>query len=179
MPIEIRIDEELDITHAFCWGRITLDEMLLVQADYPKFRGYRKGRLMFVDARFVTDMNVDFKGMSQFLTLVRKQYRGGDRWPDTTVTAKAISLAPTALTYGMSRLFQSLALLRGGVELDIYRDPDIMQRERPSRAKALQALLEIEPPSTSIQSDREQVQRSKRKFPLHTLPRLFLRYVKT
>ncbi|MBF9035769.1 hypothetical protein HKCCE2091_16090 [Rhodobacterales bacterium HKCCE2091] len=115
MPIEFSTCLERDLLYARWTGIIGMQEFLGNFEAYVSDRHYRPGRPELVDLSRMTDFDGGFNTFSAALRVVNNQE------PGTIVHTRTVLWAPNDSIYGLGRMYQQLADLAGGIEVEIYR----------------------------------------------------------
>lgn len=124
MPITYRIFEESDICYAAWTCQVTIDEILGNFRNYLADPAYRLGRTELVDLSGITEPSMHYEELQSLLSVVNAQ--PFEESPGTLT----VVYAPSDATYGLSRMYQTMAGLQKGIILEICR----------SEAEALSAI---------------------------------------
>lgn len=116
MPIEISISIELNLKRARWWGDVEVGEYRDIFAAYLQDKNYVKGRPELCDFSALTNLDADFTRIWSILTMVNAQD------PTGSVDTQCVIYAPHETTYGLARMYQSLAENAGGVQVSVFRD---------------------------------------------------------
>lgn len=113
MPIEYWVLRDANITYARWYDHIDTAEMRRNFEAYLKDPNYKAGRPELIDLREVSFSDVDIGGVSMLLNKANSQDFG--QGPGTLTSI----LVTDESGYGHSRQYQSLADMRGGIQVHI------------------------------------------------------------
>ncbi|MBF9028811.1 hypothetical protein HKCCE3408_00260 [Rhodobacterales bacterium HKCCE3408] len=116
MPIAFSTCLERDLLYARWTGIVTVAEFIANFADYLADKYYRPGRPELIDLSRLTDFTGDFNEIRAMLRIVNTQA------PEQVVDTLTIIWAPSNSIYGITRIYQQLAELAGGIRVEIHRD---------------------------------------------------------
>lgn len=116
MPISFQISTDLDLVYARWSGRVTFDDILWNFETYLSDAAYRPGRPELIDATEIEEVDVDFDRARAILRFVNQQI------PGVAVATHTVLLAPGDTVFGLGRMFQQLAELAEGIEVEVFRD---------------------------------------------------------
>ena len=115
MPITYCIFEEIDICYAAWTGQVTIDEILANFRAYLADPAYRLGRTELVDLGGITEPSLHYEELHSLLSVVNTQ-----PFDDSPGTLTVV-YAPSDATFGLSRMYQTMASLQKGILLEICR----------------------------------------------------------
>jgi hypothetical protein len=116
VPISYQISTDLDLVYARWEGRVTFDDILWNLETYVSDPAYRPGRPELIDATEIEEVDVDFARARAILRLVNHQN------PSVAVSTHTVLLVPGDTVFGLGRMFQQLAELAEGIQVDVFRD---------------------------------------------------------
>ncbi|MEM6609565.1 MAG: hypothetical protein AAF689_13395 [Pseudomonadota bacterium] len=125
MPIVFSTCLERDILYAHWSGRVGLEEFRQNYFDYLADAFYRPGRTELVDLTDFEDFDGDFNAIRSALAVVNTAGEGPKN------RTRTVLLAPRESVFGLGRMYQQLAEIAGGIEVELYTQ----------EIEALQALL--------------------------------------
>lgn len=125
MPISFSTCLERDLLLANWSGLISLDAFKQNYFDYLADVNYRPGRPELIDQREFQDFEGDFQSVRAALSFVNASGQG------LSTRTRTVVLATDEGIYGLGRMYQQLADLAQGIQVEVYT----------SEADALSALL--------------------------------------
>lgn len=118
MPISFATSLDLDLVYAKWTGFVDLPTFAENFGRYLSDRNYLPGRTEFVDLSELTDMDISFDIARGMLRRINTQL------PGIVVETRIVVWAPDDTAYGVTRMFQQLAELSQGVQIEVYRSAD-------------------------------------------------------
>lgn len=116
MPIEYAISIELNLKITRWRGEVDIGEYRDLFAAYLEDENYRLGRPEICDFSAMTNLDADFARIWSVLTMVNAQAGGAH------VNTRCVIYAPDDTTYGLARMYQSLAENANGVQVAVFRE---------------------------------------------------------
>lgn len=114
MPIEFSTCLERDLLLAKWTGLVTLDEFKGNYFNYLGDVNYRAGRTELIDQRAFEDFDGDFNAIRSALNFVNRAGEG------PVVRTRTIVLAPADGVFGLGRMYQQLADMSSGIQVEVY-----------------------------------------------------------
>ncbi len=116
MPIAYAISHELDLVYARYWATVTLGDVVANFGTFLADPDYRPGRPELIDLSRVSRIDMDFSEARSLLATVN------DQTAPAPVHTRTVIWAPTNASFGMARLYQTLASQADGIEVHVTRD---------------------------------------------------------
>ena len=116
MPIVFSTCLERDLLLAKWSGLISLDAFKQNYFDYLADVNYRPGRPELIDQREFQDFEGDFQAIRAALSFVNASGHGD------AVRTRTVVLASDAGVYGLGRMYQQLADLAQGIQVEVFTD---------------------------------------------------------
>lgn len=114
MPIQFSTSLEIDLLHARWWGRVSFDEFKETFARYLEDENYKPGRRELIDVGGLEDFDIDFARARAMLRIVNSQSA------TMQVKTQTVIWSPNEEMYGLGRMYQQLAELADGIEVQIF-----------------------------------------------------------
>lgn len=114
MPIAFSTCLELDLVYERWSGTVRFDEFRASFGRYLQDVHYRPGRPELIDLSRLAETDLNFEKMRAMLALVNRQS------PHNKVRTRTVIFAPYDVFYGLGRMYQQLAELAQGIEVEVY-----------------------------------------------------------
>ncbi len=111
MPCNYRIDEERRLVITTAWDRLTGADVVDHQRKLLNDPGFERDFFQFLDFADVTEMQMD-----------RVTVAALARFDLFSAKSRRAFFAPTALAFGMSRMFMAFREFHGEEQMDVFTD---------------------------------------------------------
>ncbi|MEJ6390876.1 hypothetical protein [Gymnodinialimonas ulvae] len=115
MPIEFSTSLEHDLLYARWSGAVNYDQFQANFVRYLQDANYRAGRPELIDLAAVTSIDINFNLVRSMVRQVNEQA------PGKIVNTRSIIYAPDETAFGIGRMYQTLAEISGGTQVEVFR----------------------------------------------------------
>ncbi len=115
MPVHFNISTDLNVVVARWQGEVDVCEYRASFSAYLEDKDYCVNRRELCDLSGITSVDADFKRIWSILTMVNSPARGGPVYSHCAI------YAPDDVTFGLARMYQSVADSANGVIVSVFR----------------------------------------------------------